>query len=191
MEFDAIIKKRNSVRSFKSKVAPWDRVLEAIDAANQGPFAGNHNNLKFLIVEDKESINKIAGLCDQTWINESGLLVIVCSEESELEYKYNERGRIYSRQQAGAVIATFLLKIVDMGLAACWVGAYNDEGIKNLLKVPKNANIEVVIPIGYEKEKTSKKKKKELGNTIYWEKWFGSKRPDIFAERKDSMALRS
>ncbi len=191
MEFDAIIKKRSSVRSFKSKVAPWDKVLEAIDAANQGPFAGNHNNLKFLIVENKESINKISELSDQLWINESGILVIVCSEEKELAYKYEERGRTYSRQQAGAAIATFLLKIVDLGLAACWVGAYDDEGIKHFLKIPKEANVEAVIPVGYEKEKTPKKKKKELENTIYWEKWQALKRPGIFVERKDVMALKS
>jgi nitroreductase len=190
MEFDTVIKKRASVRSFKSKVAPWDKVLDAIDAANQGPFAGNHNNLKFLIIEDQEKINKIAELSDQLWINDSGLLVLVCSEEKELENKYEERGRIYSRQQAGAAIVTFLLKIVDLGLSACWIGAYDDEKIKHLLQIPKGTNIEAIIPVGYEKEKTPKKKKRNLETTIYWETWFNSKRPDLFTEKKDVLALK-
>src|SRR3989338_8403061 len=131
MEFSKVVKKRKSVNAFSGKKASWKDVLEAIDDAIQGPFAGNHNNMRFLIVEDSEMIKELAGLCEQNWISESGLLVVVCSDDTHLENIYGERGGIYSRQQAGAAIQTLLLKLVDLGLSACWVGAYSDKDIKH------------------------------------------------------------
>lgn len=184
MEFERVVKKRKSVRRFSGKKASWKDVLEAIDLANQGPFAGNHNNLNFLIVENKETIKDLANCCEQSWVSNSGLLVVVCSDDSKLEDLYGERGRIYSRQQAGAAIQTLLLALTDLGLSSCWVGAYTDEFVKQRLKIPQHVQVEAIIPVGYEKKMPGqeKKKKKELESVLYWEKWKNSYRPKLFEE---------
>ncbi len=171
MEFDKVVYSRKSVRSFKDKKASWKDVLEAVDAANQSPFAGNHNHIKFLIIENRENIEKIAEYAEQFWINESGIVVVVCSDDTHLENLYGERGRVYSRQQAGAAIQTFLLKLVDLGLSACWVGSYSDKLIRELLKIPEDIQVEAIIPVGYEKGRIGRRKKKELENSLRWELW--------------------
>ena len=108
----------------------------------------------------------------------------MCSDDSHLENIYGERGRSYNKQQAGAAIQTVLFKLVDLGLAATWVGAYTDEFVKNSLGIPAHIQIEAVIPVGYEKAERFKKekKKKRLENVIYWEKWEQDKRPALFRE---------
>jgi len=190
MEFDELIKLRKSVRSFKNKKASWKDVLEAIDAANQGPYASNINNLKYIIIEEQATINKIAEICDQLWINEVGILVVVCSNQKNLESMHDERGPIYSRQQAGAAIMSFLLKTVDLGLSSCWVGSYDEKELKRILGIPAELNIEAVLPVGYEKTKSQKKVKKALHTTISWEKWDQSKRPEFFEEQRDPYSIR-
>ncbi len=183
MDLDTVIKNRKSVRSFKSKIPDWRDILHAIDAASEAPFAGNHNNLRFLIIENTDTIKKISELAEQIWITESKILIVVCSDDKVLEDLYGERGRVYSRQQAGAAIENFLLKITDLGLAACWVGAYSDEKVRQLLKIPKHIQIEAIIPIGYESTTLkSKPRKKALENAIYWEEWDKDKRPTSFKE---------
>ena len=191
MEFDYVIKKRKSVRTFTGKKVSWKSAMDAIEAANHSPFAGNHNNLKFLIIEDKETLNKISELADQHWISESSILILVCSDDTHLENLYGERGRVYSRQQAGATIQTILLKLVELNLSACWVGAFSDEIIKQNLKIPQHIQIEAIIPVGYEdtKAKKSKPRKKELEHVIYWEKWGEDKRPPFFEEPEDKYSL--
>lgn len=191
MEFSALIRKRKSVRSFLAKKPSWKAVLEAIDAANQSPFAGNMNNLKFLIIEEKKTIKKLAKFAEQPWISQAGILILICSDETYLENKYGERGRVYSRQHAGSAIHAFLLKLTDLALSACWVGAYADELIKESLKIPQHIQIEAIIPIGYEDKKYSEAKpeKKELENVIYWEHWNNDMRPTIFKEPDDELAL--
>ena len=184
MEFDVVVKKRKSVRSYESKKANWKQILEAIDSANQTPFAGNYNHLKFLIIEKKETIREIANICDQLWLNGIGILIVVCSDDSHLEDIYGDRGRIYSRQQAGAAIQTLLLKLTDLGLDSCWIGSYNDAEIKKELDIPVKIQIEAIIPAGYEKGNSPKKIKRDLDTTIFWEKWSQNRRPTKFEESK-------
>lgn len=185
MEFDSVVRKRKSVRRFKSKKVDWRKVLDAIDSANQGPFAGNHNHLKYLIVENTDAINSLAEFCEQNWIRQAGIAVVVCSDDTHLENTYGERGRIYSRQQAGAAIQTLMLKLTDLGINSCWVGAYSDELLKQKLGIPQHIQIEAVIPIGFEEGKVKKPEKKNLERTLYWEKWGTDKRPALFREDEE------
>ena len=191
MDFDEVIDLRRSVRKFKSGKVNWRDVLEAIDSSLNGPFAANQNNFKFLIVEDNDKIGKIADACDQDWIGTSKTLVLICSDDANLENIFGDKGRVYSRQQAGSAIQAFLLKLTDISLSACWVGAYADELVKESLKIPQHIQIEAIIPIGYENKKSSEAKleKKELENVIYWGHWNNDMRPSLFKEPDDELSL--
>ncbi|HLC53324.1 MAG TPA: nitroreductase family protein [Candidatus Nanoarchaeia archaeon] len=182
MEFDKVIEKRRSVRAFKNKPASWRAVVEAVDAARTIPLAGNNNTLRFLAIMEGEKIEKIAEYAEQLWINQSSIVVIVCSDEAPLEKTYGERGRIYSRQHAGAAIMAFLLKLVDLGLSGCWVGAYDDKKIRSLFDIPENIQIEALIPIGYEKTPPATKYRRSLKAMIYWQKWDQNEIPKFFKE---------
>ncbi|MBI2452057.1 nitroreductase family protein [Candidatus Pacearchaeota archaeon] len=185
MDFDEVVRNRKSVRSFTDGKVGWRNIMDAVDSALQGPFAGNQNNLKFLIVEDKERIKEISAVCEQIWIAEAGALIVVCSEETHLENAYGERGRIYCRQQAGAVIQTVLFKLIDIGLSACWIGAYDDDALRRKLEIPKEILIEAIIPLGYQKGDVKKPNKKSLESALFWEKWGKTKRTGIFEEEKE------
>lgn len=184
MDFDKVVEKRHSVRSFKDKKASWKDAMTAIDSALQGPFAGNMNNLKFIIVENAEKIKNIANHSQQSWISEASLLIVICSDDSSLEKQYEERGTVYSRQQAGAAINTMLLKLTDLGLGSCWVGAYADEYVKRELDIPSDIQVEGIIPVGYENPSKIRKKptKHTLERAINWEKWGKNKRPAFFQD---------
>lgn len=189
MDLDSAINERKSVRSFKSKKPSWKDILEAVDSACKAPFADGRNNLKFLIVEESETIEKIAEFAEQSWISEAQTLVVVCSDDTNLENMHGDRGRVYSRQQAGAAIENFLLKLTDLGLASCWVGAFTDETIKQLLKIPSHIQVEALIPVGYESVKSKRKEKKELEHAIFWEFWDARRRPSYLADAKDELSL--
>ena len=197
MEFDSIIKKRRSVRSFRAKKVDWKLVLTAIDTAIQGPFAGNQNNLRFLIIESSDLIKKISSLTRQPWISSAPTLILVCSDDTYLEKLYGQRGQIYSRQQAGAAINTILFKLVDLGLAACWVGEYSDDILKESLKIPQHVEIEAVIAAGYHGtspetgKRAIRKYKRPLENSVYWGKWEQDQRPSLFREPEDLDIIKS
>lgn len=182
MELTKVISQRKSTRSFSNKSIDWRLVLEAIDAANQAPFAGNYNHLKFIIVEDARTIQELAKHSSQLWIHEAPIAIIVCSDDSHLESHYGERGRIYGKQQAGAAIENILLKLTDSGISSCWVGAFTDEIIKQIIGIPAHIQIEAIIPVGHGQDKEKRKQKRTLEATTFWEKWEQRRRTPIFKE---------
>ena len=180
MDFDKVIEERHSVRKFKPKRVNFADILEAIDCAIKGPFAGNQNNLKFLIVEDKNTLSLLAKHASQESINEASSVILVCSDDTQLEKQYGERGKDYTRQQAGAAINTFMLKLTDMGINSCWIGSFDYEIIKEILKIPQSIHIEAMITVGYEKGSCKKQRKQELETVLRWENWKTYKRPTFF-----------
>ncbi len=183
MEFDEVVSKRHSVRSYRAKAVSWRDVVEAADAARLIPLSGNTNTLKILITFDPEKIEKLAEYAEQAWIADASMVAVVCSEEEILEKMYGERGRIYSRQQAGAAIQTFLLKLTDRGIGGCWVGSYEDYKVRRLFEIPENVQIEALIPIGYEKAKPiASKHHRPLKGFMRWEKWSQKEIPSFFKE---------
>lgn len=182
MDFDKVIEKRRSVHSFSSKKVSWKAVLDAVDAAAQGPFAGNINHLHFIIIENPDTIAKLAKTTEQDWIAKASIAIVVMSEDKHIEKIYGERGRIYGKQESGAAINTFILKLTDLGVDSCWIGAFDDEAVKSLLDIPGDAEVEAIIPIGYASTKGEKKRKKKIEKIIFWEGWDRWKRPSFYKE---------
>jgi len=168
MDLDKAIQKRKSVRKFKDKKPDWRDIIECIDSARYAPMAGGNFTLKFIVVDDKNEIQKIATACQQPFVSQVHYIVIACTNSKRTVNAYEERGKRYCRQQAGAAIQNFLLKIEEAGLSTCWVGAFVDEHIKEILKIPEDIDVEAVFPIGYEYTKKEPKRKIDLDNILYF-----------------------
>ncbi len=170
MELDKAIQKRHSVRKFKDKKPNWRTIIECIDAARFSPMAGGNYTLKFILVDDEEKIGKIAEAAQQQFISQAKFVLVVFSNPSRSANLYGESSaKIWTRQQAGAAIQNFLLKITEAGLSTCWVGYFVEEQIKRLLKIPDNSDIEAIFPIGYEYERPKTQKAKiDLDRILYF-----------------------
>jgi len=172
MELDKAIKSRHSIRKFSSKKPDWRDIIEAIDAARYAPMAGGNYTAKFILVDNPESIKRIKEACQQDFIAQAHYLVVVCSNPSRIINSYGEKGKNYARQQSGAAIQNFLLKITESGAATCWVGHFVEDQIKSALKIPEDINVEAVFPIGFEYEKKrTRKAPTDIDNILYFNEW--------------------
>lgn len=166
MDLDKVIQSRRSVRKFKDKKPDWRDIIECIDAMRYTPMAGNNFSLRFILVDDKKIIEKIAKYSEQSFFSKVDYLLVIYSSTSRTLDSFGERKKVYMRQQAGAAIQTFLLKIEEKGLSACWIGHFpGEEKIKHLLKIPKASEIEAVFPVGYGNDK-KKSRKIELSEVL-------------------------
>ena len=159
MEFDKVVKERKSVRTFmETKKPKYREIIKAIESASRAPLAGNLPSLKYILVSDKKKIAELAQAAQQDFITKATYVVVLCSDKKQLEEYYYERGDRYANQQAGAAIENFLLQIVDLKLGSCWVGAFSDETVKRILRIPDEVDVEALLPVGYELEDKSQKK---------------------------------
>jgi nitroreductase len=172
MQLADAIKKRKSVRKFSANAPDWRKVINIIDSARWAPMAGNRQTIKFILVDDENKIRKIQDAAQQDFVGQVRYLIVAVSDYEYLRKMYPEWAEIYGRQQAGAAIQNMLLTITDMGMASCWVGWFDEPGVKNALDIPEDKVVEAILPIGFEtKIHSSRQKKQDIENFLFFNKY--------------------
>lgn len=170
-----MIKSRRSVKSFVPKFVSCENVMKVVEAGRYAPSSGNIQNWKFIIILDPVVKEKLAEACyDQYEISAAGAFIVVCAEVEKAERYYGLRGeRLYSIQNCAAAIQNMLLEAHSLGLATCWIGAFDEDMVKSLLNIPEEVRPQAIIPLGYAKEIPQMPPKYALETVVYLEGWRG------------------
>ena len=168
MELDTAIKSRRSVREFTDEKPDWKDVIEAIDSARHAPAAGGDFAMKFILVDEKDKIKKIAAACQQDFIAKAHYLVAALSDPARLVNVFGDKGETYAKQQAGASIQNFLLKLEEKNLSTCWTGHFVEEQVKETLGIKDGINVEGIFPVGISFRTKKRDKKTEIDRFLYF-----------------------
>jgi len=171
MKLQDAIENRKSIRKYKNTTPDWRQIIEAIDTARFAPMAGNIFSLKFILISDLHKIAEIARWSEQDFIAQTQYVVAFVTDSKRTSNAFEEKGETFCKQQAGAAIQNFLLKLTEFKLSTCWIGYFNESEIKKILKIPENCKIEAMFPIGYANEKPKAKNNRELDNMLYFDEW--------------------
>lgn len=175
MEFNSVIKKRASIRKYSDKKVSPTLITEIINTANLAPSPDNLPILTYVVIEDFETKNKLAEAARQEFIRDAPFLIVICSNKKKTQIMFDERAEKYIRQHAGAAIENMLLKITDLGLVSCWIGAFADDMVKDILKISDDdeMEIEAIIPVAYASKlyKPKEKFKPGLTNRLFFHEW--------------------
>ncbi len=186
MDLKEAITSRKSTKRFDGKSADWKKIIQAIDVARHAPMAGNMNVTNFIIVENKDNISKIAGATQQKFVGDAGALIVVVSAREKLRKMFDANDKGFAQQQSGALIQNLLLTLTEKKIDSCWVGFFDDDIVKDVLGIPKNEDVEAVIAVGAAaKIRQEKKKKPELENIVYFEKFGTRKKSKDIVVRHD------
>ena len=77
MDLNKAIQGRKSVRHFSTKTPNWRDILECIDAARYSPTAGNLFPMRFILVDDEDTIKKLADATQQPFVAEAKYIVVL------------------------------------------------------------------------------------------------------------------
>jgi len=173
MELFEAVRGRRSVRSFKPDLVPSEKLARALDAARWAPSAGNCQPWDFIVVEDSYAKRKLAeAALDQRFLAEAPVVVVVCANEERSASRYGQRGRrFYSLLDAAAATQNLLLAIHALGLGACWVGAFDDQEVADLLGLPVYVRAVAIVPIGVPAEQPTTVRRLPLKEVLYYEKY--------------------
>jgi len=172
METLKAIKKRVSVRKFKDKPIKKTLLFKILEAARYTPSAGNCQTWRFIVLDDKEVINRIAKatLQPEVFYNVP-YVVVVCSDQAKMRRLFPQRGELYAIQEVAAAIQNILLAATDYGVDSLWVGAFADETVKAVLQIPQDIEVYAILPFGYRGEVPYKSKKMMLPHLVVFNWW--------------------
>ncbi|MCF8008621.1 MAG: nitroreductase family protein [Halanaerobiales bacterium] len=146
-----IIKKRRSIRSYKSKSVSDNDINKLLNAAMLAPSAGNEQPWHFIVIDDEKILNDIPKIHPYSkMITQVNKAILVCADLNQTKYEG------FWVQDCAAATQNILLKAVDLGLGTVWLGIYSNEDIvakfKNLFKLPSEIIPFSLIPVGYPAE---------------------------------------
>jgi len=174
MEVFECIKTRRAVRSFQQKKVTWENISLILDAGRLAPSSGNLQNWKFIVVLDNEKKQAVAKACiKQTWVAEAPVLIAIIGEPVKAERFYGDRGKLYTIQNCAAATQNMLLEAHNIGLSSCWVSAFSEEKLRDVLGAPDDTVPYAIIPIGYPDEESEEPTKFPIENVTYFNKWRG------------------
>ena len=165
METFDCIKKRCSVREYKSGPISKDLLNRLIDAGRRAPTARHVEPWEFIIVENKEVLKKLGDIVSPngTFVKDAAACVVIFCKETK-----------YYLEDGCAAAENILLAAADLGLGACWVAGdkkpYMDE-ISKFLGVPTGLKLISLISLGWPKNEIKQAKTRTVKDVIHWEKF--------------------
>ncbi len=173
-EFDDIIKRRKMIRQYiQDKPIPQEIVDKLIANAHRAPSAGHTQVQEFIIVQDpviKEKLGEAA--LNQEQVYDAPLLIVVCANTSRSVNRYGKRGReFYSIIDGAFASMLILLTAVNEGIGACFVGAFQDDKVSEILELPKYVKPIGIIALGFPAEDPGKFKRIDISKLVHYEKY--------------------
>lgn len=168
-----IIKGRRTIRNFLPKFVEWEKISRILEAGREAPSSGNLQNWKFIVVIDLDLKRKLAEAALQQYeIVKAMVLIVVCGEPKKAERYYGSRGEdLYTTQNCAAAIQNMLLEAYSLGLGTRWIGAFDEEKVKQLLKIPEEIKPQAIIAVGYPKEIPERPPRFPLESLVYFNEW--------------------
>jgi nitroreductase len=149
MRFLETLQGRRSIRTYQDRPVPPELLSSLIQAGEMAPSAGNLRARRYVIVRKPDLIKALSlAAYNQKQVETAPVLIVVCADEPRSGSRYGDRGSLYSIQDATAAVMCILLSAYDMGLGACWNGAFDDDLCREILDLEEGVMPVAIISLG-------------------------------------------
>jgi len=161
------ITSRRTIRKYLQKDVPKEVLTRCVDAARLSPSGANRQPLKYVIVEAKDILKEVFRTL--SW---AGYLPDYQPSEGEMPRAYivillDKEIRKNSGHDAGIASMSISIVAYDEGLGSCILGAVNRAKLRQILNIPNQFDIVLVVALGYPAEDPLVDKIKN-GDIKYW-----------------------
>lgn len=159
MTLDDIIARRRSIRNYGPQPVEDEKINAILEAGRLAPSARNQQCWRFTLVKSKDLL---PGLCDacngQQMIAQAPLALVVWATADRIM----ACGQSSATVDCSIALSFMMLKATELGLGSCWLGSFQQEGVKALLNLPDDATVVAVTPLGYPAEQPAPRPRKPL-----------------------------
>ena len=154
MDVFEVIEKRRSVRKYKPLSVRNEDLKRILEAARLAPSAGNRQPWRFIVVQTSERKKLLAQAArDQMFLADA---------EASLKW---------CKQDVMIAVEHLVLASTSLGYGTCWIGAFEEEQVKELLGIPEKIAVVALLPIGAPDERPQAKPRKIFGEIFFEEEY--------------------
>ncbi len=147
MEFFDVLKKRRSMRGYTDQPVS-DAVLGKLqEAIRLAPSGCNFQPFRFIFIRNEELRKKIAAYYPYGWLDQPALLVAAVGNADAAWHR--STGESIIELDIGIAMEHLILAAAAEGLDSCWIGAFPQDKINELLNVSAPWNTVAMAAVGY------------------------------------------
>lgn len=175
MEILNLLKSRRSIRVYQDKPVPQDLLLQILEAGRWAATGANLQPWHFIVVTDPETRRQIG--------DEARFLFIKSSHVEKapvvLVLGFDTRRGKYGRYDVTLAGGNMMIMATHLGLGTCWIGAFDESKVKEILEIPENIEVIGLITLGYPGENAEVPPRVELEKIVHWESWSNVRRQTL------------
>jgi len=169
MEVFTAIRERRSVRAYKDTDVEEEKLKKVLDAARLAPSANNRQEWKFIVVRNRDTRVKLAhAALGQSFVAQAPVVIVACATETSHVMTCGQNAYTVD---VSIACAYMILQAFELGLGTCWLGAFKEDEVKHILKIPRNVRVVTMTPLGYPDQPPSMKKRKSLNQIVCLERY--------------------
>ena len=168
MDLMQAIRARRSIRNFLDKYVEEELLLAVLEAGRLAPSARNMQDWRFIVVRDAATRSLLAKAArDQQFVGQAPVVIAACGT-SDLVMTCGQPA--YAIDVAIA-LDHMTLAAASLGLGTCWIGAFYEDKVKEILGVPPEIRVVALLPLGYPAEEPGPRGRKSLDEIVAREHW--------------------
>jgi len=181
-----LIKTRRSIRKFAERPIPEDLMRDLLEAGRWAPSGANAQPWRFIVVKHSETLQAIGEACyysafKSRHVAEAAALVVICTDP-----KAGSPTHLLDCAIAGT---NMTLMAHALGVGSCWIGTFQPDTLRGILRIPEGVEIVALIAFGYAAHPTPAPPRLELEHLVRWESWDASAGPNLLVRARRSGPL--
>lgn len=158
------IKTRRSIRKYKPESIPEEKLKTIFEAARLAPSAGNRQPWRFIVVQDPEKKKALASVANnQTFLIDAAAIVAAIGDP-EISKKWHEKDTMIALEH-------IVLAATALGYGTCWIGAFDEDEVKRLLRIPEEMKVVALLPIGMPSETPPPRPRRGISEIFFKEEY--------------------
>lgn len=170
MDFFDLIQTRCSVRLYQDTPVEPEKLQKILAAANLAPSAGNLQAYEIYVITDlKQKQGLVKAALGQEFLAQAPVDLVFCANPQRSAIKYGKRGvELYSIQDATIACTFAMLAAHALGLATVWVGAFQEEPVRQVANILAELLPVAILPIGYAAESPNPRSRRKLEDLVHY-----------------------
>lgn len=170
MDIYEAIALRKSVRAFTDQAVPEEVLTRLLEAARLAASASNRQEWRYVVLRKPEMLEAISEAAfGQLHVKHAPVVLVCCADTDEHVMPCNQLS--YPLDVAIATTHITLCAAAE-GLGTCWVGAFSEDHVKDILNIPPQIRVVVLMPLGYPRDPGPVEKTRlPLDTIVKYEQW--------------------
>lgn len=157
------IRTRRSIRAYKAALIPDDALQTVLEAARIAPSAANRQNWKFVAVRNPELRPAMMDACrGQKFVGEAPVTIACCAIDPDWKW---------SAVDVAIAVDHMTLAAWSLGLGTCWIGAFDEAKVKEVIAAPETARVICCLTLGYPAAEGTFRGRKTAAEVISYDRY--------------------